>query len=106
LLIGLLPLVGLGFLAEEQTEWALAGLSIGVGGLSLIPSYARKHRRWRPLLLFAFGVGLIIAVRLLAKEGWRLEAPVMAFGALMIACAHIINLRLCRSCAACHPVGE
>lgn len=106
LLIGLLPLVGLGFLATEQTEWALAGLSIGVGSLSLIPSYARRHRRRRPLLLFVFGAGLIIAVRLLAEEGSRLEAPAMALGALLIACAHMVNLRLCRSCAVCHPVGK
>jgi hypothetical protein len=105
LLIGLLPFVGLGFLAGEWTEWALAGLSIGVGSLSLIPSYARKHRQWRPLLLFAFGASLIIAVLLFAEEGSHQEAPAMALGALMIACAHMVNLRLCRSCAACHPVG-
>jgi hypothetical protein len=106
LLIGLLPLVGLSFLAEEQAEWALAGLSIGVGSLSLIPSYTRKHRQWRPLLLFAFGAGLIIAVRLLAEDGSLLEMPAQAIGALLIACAHMINRRLCRGCAACHPVGE
>jgi hypothetical protein len=75
LLIGLLPFVGPGFLAKEWTEWALAGLSIGVGSLSLIPSYARKHRQWRPLLLFAFGAGLIIFVRLLAEDGSRLKRP-------------------------------
>jgi hypothetical protein len=106
LLIGLLPLVGLSFLAGNRAEWALAGLSIGVGSLSLIPSYARKHRRRRPLLLFAFGAGLIIAVRLLADDGSLLEAPIQALGALLIACAHMINRRLCRSCAACHPAGD
>jgi MerC mercury resistance protein len=106
LLIGLLPLVGLSFLAKEQTEWALVGLSFGVGSLSLIPSYARKHRRWRPLMLFAFGASLIIAVRLLAEDGSRLEALAMTLGALLIAFAHIFNRRLCRSCAACHPAGE
>jgi uncharacterized membrane protein YfcA len=106
LLIGLLPLAGLGFLAKEQAEWALAALSIGIGSLSLIPSYARKHRQWRPLLLFAFGVSLIIVVRLLAEEGSRLEAPTMAFGALLIACAHVVNQQLCRSCAVCRPEGR
>jgi hypothetical protein len=106
LLIGLLPLVRLGFLAGHLTEWALAALSIGIGSMSLIPSYARKHRQWRPLLLFAFGASLIIVVRLLAEECSRLEAPAMAVGALLIACAHMINHRLCRSCAACHPAGD
>jgi hypothetical protein len=106
LLIGLLPILGLSFLAHEQTEIVLAGLSIGIGIFSLIPSYARKHRQWRPLLLFVSGASLIIAVKLLTEEGSHLEAPAMMFGALLIACAHIINRRLCRSCAACHQAGE
>jgi uncharacterized membrane protein YfcA len=92
----------MGALASEEAEWMLIGLSIGVGSLSLLPSYARKHRQWRPLLFFAFGASLIIAVRLSAEEGSRLEAPAMAFGAVVIACAHLINRRLCRSCADCH----
>jgi hypothetical protein len=106
LLIRLLPLVGLGFLAKEQPEWALAGLSLGVGILSLIPSYARRHRQWRPLLLFAFGAGLIIVVRWLVEEGSRPETPATALGALLIAFAHVVNRRLCRSCAACYPASQ
>jgi hypothetical protein len=106
LLAGWLPLVGLSFLASEAAEWSLVGLSLGVGSLSLLPSYVRKHRQWRPLSIFIFGAGLIIAVRLLAEEGSRLEAPAMTLGALIIACAHLVNQRLCRSCAACHPPGD
>jgi hypothetical protein len=106
LLAGWLPLVGLSFLASELAEWSLVCLSLGVGSLSLLPSYARKHGQWRPLLIFAFGAGLIIAVRFLADETSRLEAPVMTIGALLIACAHVVNRRLCRSCAVCHPTGD
>ncbi len=106
LLAGLLPLIGLRFLASEAAEWSLVGLSLGVGSLSLLPSYVRKHRQWRPLLIFIFGAALIIVVRLLAEEGSRLEAPTMTLGALLIACAHLVNQRLCRSCAACHPAGD
>jgi MerC mercury resistance protein len=106
LLIGLLPFVGLGFLADEQAEYMLVGLSIGIGILNLIPSYARKHRQWRPLLLLAFGMVLIFAVKLFTEEGSRLETPAMVFGTLLIACAHVVNRRLCQSCAACHPAGE
>ena len=106
LLVSLLPLVRLSFLAKEQTEWALICLSLGLGSLSLLPSYARKHRRLRLLLLFAFGGSLIITALLSAEEGTRLEAPAMTLGALMIACAHMVNRRLCRSCVACHPTCE
>jgi ABC-type Fe3+-siderophore transport system permease subunit len=105
-LIGLLPLVGLTFLADEQTEMVLAGLSIGIGILNLIPSYARKHRQWRPLLIFISGASLIIAVKLLTEKGSRLETPTMMLGALLIACAHVVNRRLCRGCTTCHPAGE
>jgi hypothetical protein len=38
LLAGLPPLVGMGFLASEQAEWVLIGLSLSIGGLSLLPS--------------------------------------------------------------------
>src|SRR5262245_55807031 len=86
LLLSLLPLVGLSCLAKEQTEWALICLSLGLGSLSLLPSYARKHRRLRPLLLFAFGGSRIITALLSAEEGTRLEAPAMTLGALLIAC--------------------
>jgi MerC mercury resistance protein len=106
LLIGLLPLVGLSFLGEKQTELMLVGLSLGIGISSLIPSYARKHRQWRPLLLFAFGTGSIIAVKMLAGERSCLETPAMVLGALLIACAHVVNRRLCQNCATCHPTSE
>jgi MerC mercury resistance protein len=104
-LIGLLPIFGLSFLAKETTEWLLAGLSVGIGSLRLLPSYARIHRRVRPLLLFAFGAGMIVTIRLIADTGPRLEAPVMAAGTLLISLAHFFNLRLCRSCAACRPAA-
>jgi hypothetical protein len=106
LLAGLLPLIGMGFLASEQAEWVLVGLSIGIGSFSLPPNYARKHRQWRPLLLFAFGASVIVAVRLCTEEGSRLETPAMAIGALLITCAHMVNRRLCQDCVACHPTGE
>ncbi len=105
-LVALLPLVGLGFLTAERTEWVLIGLSLGIGSLSLLPSYTRKHRQWRPLLLFAFGASLITAVRFFVDEGSRLNAPAMVIGALLIACAHLVNRRLCRNCAACHPPSK
>jgi hypothetical protein len=41
-----------------------------------------------------------------AEDGSRLEAPAMTLGALLIAFAHMVNLRLCRSCAACYPYDK
>jgi hypothetical protein len=106
LLAGLLPLMGLSFLAEDQTEWVLTGMSLGIGSLSLLPSYVRRHKQWRPILFFGCGASLILAVRLSAEEGSRLEALMMVIGAVLIVCAHVVNRQLCRSCASCHPVSE
>jgi MerC mercury resistance protein len=105
-LIVLFPIFSLSFLAKENMEWLLAVVSFGIGSLSLLPSYARRHRRLRPILLFAFGAGMIVTIKLTADAGARLETPVMTSGMLLISLAHWLNLRLCRSCAACRPAGK
>jgi hypothetical protein len=101
LLVGLLPLLGLSFLASEGSEWVMISLSLSIGAVSLLPSFARRHRQLRPLLLFAFGASLMLAVRLLMAEDSRWETPVGVAGALLIAVAHWVNLRLCQACAKC-----
>src|SRR5919106_6199390 len=64
LFVSALPLVGLGFLMAEQTEWTFVGLSFAAGFLSLVPSYVRRHRKGRPLILFSAGLALILIARL------------------------------------------
>lgn len=103
LLAGLLPLLGLSFVASEGFEWVMICLSLSIGAVSLLPSFARRHRQWRPLLMFALGASLMLAVRLWLEEDSRWETPVVVVGALLIATAHWVNLRLCRACAVCHP---
>jgi MerC mercury resistance protein len=102
-IISLLPLIGLGLLADEHFEWAVVGISIGVGALSLLPSYIRHHRQTMPLTLFAVGLSLILVGRMLFEGTSGIEMPVVVAGALFIASAHAINHRLCRSCPACLP---
>ena len=99
--VGLLPLLGLGALANERTEWLLVVVALCVGLISLLSSYFRQHRRVRALALFVSGLGLIFTVRLLAVENARIEVPAVVAGACLIAAAHFVNLKLCRSCASC-----
>lgn len=99
--VGLLPLLGLGALANERTEWLLVIAALCVGLVSLLPSYFRQHRRVRALALFASGLGLIFTARLLAEEKAHIEVPVVVAGACLIAAAHFVNLKLCRSCRSC-----
>jgi hypothetical protein len=51
--------------------------------------------------LFAAGLCLIVAARVLLEEGSRLEIPSVVVGALLIAAAHLVNRRMCRACPAC-----
>lgn len=106
LLAGLLPLLGLSFVSSEGFEWMMIGLSLSIGTASLLPSFARRHRQWRPLLFFAFGASLMLAVRLWLEEKSQWETPVVVAGAVLIAAAHWVNLRLCQACAVCHPAQE
>ena len=101
LLIGLLPLLGLSWFADARTEWSFVTLSVLLGLLSLLPSYFRHHQRLRPAIIFTTGICLILIARLLLEEGSRIETPVVVVGALMVATAHIINLKLCRACKEC-----
>jgi hypothetical protein len=101
LLLVTLPLLGVGFLVEEKTEWAFVLVSVVVGFWSLVPAYVGRHRRCRPLLLFGSGFCLIVIARTLLEEKLHFEMPVVVIGAFLIITSHRINLRLCRSCAVC-----
>ncbi len=97
-LLGVLPLLGLGVLADERTEWTLIAVSFLIGAASLLPSYFRHHRRATPLLLFAAGLTFIVAGRIVFEDSVRLETSCVVCGALLIASSHFVNRRLCQAC--------
>lgn len=101
LLLATLPLLGVGFLVEEQTEWAIVCVSVAVGFFSLVPAYIGTHRRCSPLVIFGTGLCVIVVARLWLDERLHFELPIVVIGALLISAAHGLNLRLCRSCKLC-----
>lgn len=98
IVFGVLPLVGLGMLADERAEWVLIFIAIVIGAASLLPTYLRHHRRAMPLVLFAAGLTLIFIGKTLFEESATLEASMVVVGALAVALAHFINRRFCRDC--------
>ncbi|MBC8104942.1 MAG: MerC domain-containing protein [Cytophagales bacterium] len=103
LAITLLPLVGLGFLAHEATEWILVGLSLLLGGGSLWVGF-RGHRRRRALLFLVIGFALLAAGRVAeARENEWIGMPLVILGALAVAGAHFVNRRLCLACKVGRP---
>jgi hypothetical protein len=106
LLLATLPLLGAGFLVEERTEWAIICVSVAVGIFSLVPAYIGTHRRCSPLVIFGTGLCVIVVARLWLDERLHFELPIVAIGALLISAAHVLNLRLCRSCELCAAIKD
>ncbi|MCX2451940.1 MerC domain-containing protein [Pedobacter sp. PLR] len=93
-LITLLPLWGLGFLANPWVEFSMIGLSLLIGTWSLARSYPR-HKRIIPVLVLITGFMLIGT----GHYGFHfLEAILIPLGGFTIALAHLINWKYARNC--------
>jgi hypothetical protein len=115
LLAGLLPVLGLGFLANDNVEWVFIGGSLVLGIYSLGNNYLRLHHDLKPLLLFGLGGLLLVLSNLLFKED-AVGISVSITGAIFMAGSHLVNRRvlshqLCNSHApeslhTSHSLGE
>ena len=89
ILIGILPLLGLSFLANHAIEDTVIVCAFFIASLSLLPSYFRVHKKLHALLMFAGGFTLLIVGHSIDAK-WA-EAPMAVAGGLSIALAHWIN---------------
>jgi hypothetical protein len=100
--LGLLAVLGAQWVASSVFEWSIVGLSATLGLFSLVPSYRRRHREPRCLWFFLSGLVLILIARLLLSSNTKFELPAVVCGGVLISVAHIVNRRLCQSCAGCN----
>ena len=98
LLVAVLPLIGLGFLANESAELVLITGAIGLAIGSLAWG-VRHHRSWRALLILIVALVFIVTART-AVEG-TFEVVFYSIGAILLASAHLVNRHLCKTCPAC-----
>lgn len=98
LLAGLLPLWGMSRLADESVEWLLVSAALLIGLYSLLTGFLRHHRRWRSLLVFAAGAGMLLLARLGLEEESPLELFGVVTGGVLLATAHALNWHYCRQC--------
>ncbi|MCG9128829.1 MerC domain-containing protein [Candidatus Poribacteria bacterium] len=98
LLIAVLPLIGLGFLANERAEMylILGAIGLAVGSLAW---GVRHHRSWRALLILIVALAFITTSRT-AVEG-TFEMVFYSIGGILLASAHLVNRHLCKTCPAC-----
>lgn len=90
---GLLPLIGLGFLAGEAAESVLLTCAAVIAVWSLAGG-CRHHKQRRPIGMMVAGFALILIGRFVPEVA-PAETPLVVTGALLIAGAHLSNRRLC-----------
>lgn len=98
LLFAVLPLIGLGFLAQDTFEKIFLTLSVALALGSLSWGY-RLHRRWSGFLILVCGLSLILTGRNFMKDVYEILFVVV--GAVFLAGAHILNRYLCHRCQDC-----
>ncbi len=94
LIFGILPALGLGFLAGHAFEQVFVSFAIVLASISLMFGL-RKHGSYRAFLFLVPGI-LLLLVGILAgvdhANPWH--ATVVSVGGTMIALSHLINMRL------------
>jgi len=96
LIVGVLPILGLSFLAEESAETWMVGIAVLVSVAGALWGFHR-HRALRIVMTFAGAIGLMLVGRWLG-ESHPLGLPLTIGGSITIAIAHLWGARLCRSC--------
>ncbi|NMH60092.1 MerC domain-containing protein [Alteromonas sp. MYP5] len=92
-LVPLMPLVASSFFAQAWFERTILSISILVGLAALFTGAIRQHGQFYPIVLLITG-GTIYWFKNMFGESF--EPFTIAFGALLIAMAHVSNLRMCR----------
>lgn len=92
--LALLPLIGLGFLADHRFERIFIACAATLASATIITAY-RRHRRLHALFLLIPGIALLVSgiVINIDRHEWVHTGLVVCGGAL-VASAHIVNLVL------------
>ena len=104
--MALLPALGLGFLASHAFERGFVAFAIVLASVSLAAGF-RRHRHPGALRILVPGIALLLAGILLDADARPiLHALLVSIGGLLVALAHVANLRFSRCDArdeACGP---
>jgi len=94
LLMGILPLLGMEFFADEKMEIGLLLGALGIASFNAVNG-VRSHGRRVILLAFGGAAAMMIASHLL--EG-RVHHLLAGLGGLILCATHLMNRRWCRRC--------
>ncbi|HET6907470.1 MAG TPA: MerC domain-containing protein [Rhodanobacteraceae bacterium] len=92
--IALLPLIGLGFLADHRFERVFVACAAALASVTILTAW-RRHRKLNALFLLLPGIALLlsgIAIDI-GRHEW-LHAALVVCGGVLVASAHVVNLVL------------
>ena len=97
-LLPILPMVGAGFLAQDEFEHGFLLGTMFLGFIALYSGYKRYHNQLYPFIML-FSGGFIYW----NKDGLgdAAEPLVVVVGASLVVLAHVVNMKLCRRCTDC-----
>ncbi|KMT64350.1 MerC domain-containing protein [Catenovulum maritimum] len=98
LLLPVLPLIGLSFVGDHTFENIVLIISMLAGFIALFTGFKRYHRKMYPIYCLALG-GIIYSLK--ESLGEDFHPYLIALGAGLIIFAHLMNVKLCRSCKTC-----
>ena len=92
--IALLPLIGLGFLADHRFERVFVACAAALASVTILTAW-RRHRRLNALFLLAPGIALLLAGIAIDIDAhiW-LHTALVICGGVLVASAHVVNLVL------------
>jgi hypothetical protein len=97
-ILPLLPLLGLGFLADHTWEHVFLLLTATLGTVAIYSGFKHYHKRLYPIYLLYLGV-IIYWVK--HDFSPALEPFFIIGGSSFIIAAHFVNIKLCNSCKQC-----
>ena len=97
-----LPVLGLGVLADAHWERVYLLATVMLGFVALFAGFKKYHRSLFPFYLLALG-GIIFWVK--HDLPLALQNFAVVGGAILVIGAHVINVKLCKSCKQCEQEG-
>lgn len=92
LFVTALPLFGINIIHNIAFEAGMVFLAFCIGAYSFYHGFKKHHHSWRPFLLFAAGMILLILKLFFVHYDTWLLIPAVGF----IVAAHFLNYRSCR----------